>query len=54
MQPMSYALVTPSYCADAERCKFLVETVKRWVDSAVRHYLVFARRDLPLFGSARS
>jgi hypothetical protein len=49
MQPMSYALVTPSYWADVERCRFLVETVKRWVDPAVRHYLVIARRDVPLF-----
>lgn len=49
MEPISYALVTPSYWADVERCRFLVESVKRWVDRGVRHYLVIAHRDVPLF-----
>ena len=49
MKPLSYALVTPSYWADVERCRFLVESVGRWVDRGVRHYLVIARRDVPLF-----
>jgi hypothetical protein len=34
---------------DVERCRFLVETVGRWVDPQVRHYLIIAKRDVPLF-----
>jgi hypothetical protein len=49
MTPLSYALVTPSYWMDVERCRLLVESVERWVVPGVRHYLIIARRDLPLF-----
>jgi hypothetical protein len=45
----TYALVTPSYWRDVERCKMLVESVNRWVTPDVRHYLVIANRDLHLF-----
>jgi hypothetical protein len=34
---------------DVERCRFLLETADRWVPPSVRHYLVIAGRDLPLF-----
>jgi Family of unknown function (DUF6492) len=50
----SYALVTPSFSLDAERCRVLVESVGRWVAPGVRHYLVVDRRDVPLFNSMRS
>ncbi len=49
MTSPSYALVTPSYWADVERCALLIESVGRWVEPGVRHYLVIARRDIPLF-----
>jgi Family of unknown function (DUF6492) len=49
MKSTSYALITPSYWMDVERCRFLVESVDRWVSPRVRHYLVIARRDIPLF-----
>lgn len=49
MKPLSYALVTPSYWMDVERCALLIESVERWVAPDVRHYLVIARRDVPLF-----
>lgn len=51
---LSYALVTPSYWRDVERCRLLVESVHRWVPPFVRHYLLIARRDVPLFVSMRS
>lgn len=51
MNPTTYALVTPSYWMDVERCRFLLETAERWVPAEVRHYLVIARRDLHLFKS---
>jgi hypothetical protein len=50
MAELSYALVTPSFCVDLERCRFLVETTERWVAPGVRHYLVIDRRDAALFG----
>lgn len=49
MKSTSYALVTPSYWRDVERCRYLLETCERWVHPSVRHYLLIARRDLPLF-----
>jgi len=47
--PLSYALVTPSFRLDLERCQLLVESVARWVPPSVRHYLVVDRRDAALF-----
>jgi len=49
MKPLSYALVTPSYWADVERCALLIESTEKWVNPRLRHYLVIARRDVPLF-----
>jgi hypothetical protein len=49
MNETKYALVTPSYWMDVERCRFLLETAERWVPSDVHHYLVIAKRDLSLF-----
>lgn len=49
MAAITYALVTPSYWMDVERCRFLLETTERWVAPGVRHYLVIANRDLHLF-----
>lgn len=45
----SYALITPSYWRDVERCAMLVESVNRWVPADVRHYLVIANREVHLF-----
>jgi endoglucanase len=47
--PLSYALVTPSYWKDVDRCALLVESVERFVVPGIRHYLVIDRRDVPLF-----
>jgi hypothetical protein len=49
--PLSYAVITPSYWKDVERCRLLVESVERWTDPSLRHYLLIARRDVPLFRS---
>lgn len=54
MTALSYALVTPSYWADVERCRMLVESVERWTAPDLKHYLVIARRDVPLFRSMLS
>jgi hypothetical protein len=49
MAPLSYALVTPSFRLDLERCRLLLETTERWVAPAVRHYLIVDRCDGALF-----
>lgn len=46
---LSYALVTPSFRLDVDRCALLVESVERWAAPYLRHYLVIDRRDVPMF-----
>jgi hypothetical protein len=48
-QSKRYALITPSFRLDLERCTLLAESVERWVPPHVRHYIVVDRRDAPLF-----
>ncbi|WP_319437064.1 DUF6492 family protein [Mycobacterium sp. RTGN5] len=48
-KPLSYALVTPSFRTDVDRCALLVESVERWAAPYLRHYLVIDRRDVPMF-----
>jgi hypothetical protein len=48
---LTYALVTPSYWKDVEQCRLLVESIQRWVAPTSRHYLLIAKRDVPLFTS---
>jgi Family of unknown function (DUF6492) len=45
----SYAIVTPSFRLDLERCILLAESVESWVAPHVRHYIVVDRRDLMMF-----
>ncbi len=44
-----FGMITMSYWKDLERCRLLVESVRRFVDPPVTHYLVVDRRDVPLF-----
>ncbi|WP_422742546.1 DUF6492 family protein [Mycobacterium sp. WMMD1722] len=53
-KPLSYALVTPSFRLDVDRCAMLVESVERWAAPYLRHYLVIDRRDVPMFRSFES
>ena len=46
---LSYALITPSFRLDRDRCALLVASVERHVAKHVTHYLVVDRRDVPLF-----
>ncbi len=50
----SYALITPSFRGDYERCKLLVESVDAWVAPHVRHYIIVDRRDARLFRPLKS
>ena len=49
MSQLRHALVTPSYWKDVEQCRFQLETAQQWVPSDIKHYLLIANRDLPLF-----
>lgn len=46
---LKYALVTPTFRLDLERCALLIESVERWVAQDVNHYLVIDARDVALF-----
>jgi hypothetical protein len=54
MSAYSYALITPSFRLDLDRCSLLVESVERWVAPHVHHYLVIDRRDVPMFKALSS
>lgn len=49
MSSLTYALVTPCYAPDRNRCSMLVESIERWVAPHVKHYLIIDRRDEELF-----
>jgi uncharacterized protein DUF6492 len=53
-KPIRFAIITPSYYVDFERCKWLVETVNRFVPEDIPHYLVVDYADRDLFASLRS
>lgn len=46
---MKFALVTPSYAGDFERCALLVETARRCLPPDLLHHLFVDRRDIELF-----
>jgi hypothetical protein len=48
------AIVTPSYAYDFERCRFLVESVLRFLPPSVKHYLFVDRTDLAMFACLQS
>src|SRR5580658_6369164 len=49
-----FAIVTPTYYLDYEHCRWLVETVGRYVPEDVPHYLIVDRADRDLFWPLRS
>lgn len=46
---LTFALVTPSYAPDFERCKLLAESVERCLVDGTKHYIIVDREDVPLF-----
>lgn len=48
---MGYAIVTPSFGPDFERCRLLCRSVQEFLEGDYRHYLIVDRRDLALFRS---
>lgn len=49
MSGLTYAIVTPSYWKDLDRCALLIESIEKWVARDIPHYLIIARKDVPLF-----
>lgn len=45
----TFALATPSYRGDLERCRLLCESVDRFVSGHAVHYLLVEDRDVPFF-----
>jgi hypothetical protein len=45
----AFAIVTPSYSGDLDRCKLLCESLDAMADGPFRHYLLVANHDFPLF-----
>ncbi|MGB3203039.1 MAG: DUF6492 family protein [Nodosilinea sp.] len=50
-EPPSFALVTPSYGPDYERCRLLVESVGHYSLRPVQHYVIVDQRDYSQFKS---
>ncbi|MEW6491815.1 MAG: DUF6492 family protein [Cyanobacteriota bacterium] len=49
MNNFNFALITPSYALDFERCQLLCMSVERFISHPVKHYVIVDQRDLPLF-----
>ncbi len=48
MKQFEFAVVTPSYTPDFERCKLLARSVQKFVQPAT-HYIIVTQKDFPLF-----
>ena len=46
---LSYAIATPSYAGDVERCRLLCASIDRFVTGHATHYLLVEDGDVPLF-----
>lgn len=46
---MKFALITPSYAPDFERCKLLAESAVKFTEPGLIHYIIVDKRDLSLF-----
>ncbi len=49
-----FAIVTPSYYVDFDRCRWLCETVDRWVGGSAVHYVMVDAADRRLFAPLAS
>lgn len=47
--PHSYAIVTPTYRGDIERCRLLCASVDAFISNLSTHYLLVEDNDVPLF-----
>ncbi|MGB3136895.1 MAG: DUF6492 family protein [Nodosilinea sp.] len=49
--PPFLAVATPSYAPDYERCKLLVESISRFSQTPVQHYIIVDQRDYSRFAT---
>ncbi|MGF1514455.1 MAG: DUF6492 family protein [Elainellaceae cyanobacterium] len=49
MENLTFALITPSYAPDFQRCKLLCWSIKKFVCPLVKHYIIVDRQDFELF-----
>ena len=49
----TYAIITPSYALDFERCRLLADSVRDRVAPEIAHYIIVDRRDEGLFQALR-
>ncbi len=49
MSDVTFALITPSYAPDFQRCKLLCWSIKQFISSPVKHYIIVDQKDLNLF-----
>lgn len=49
MKKFDFAIITPSYAPDFERCRLLSWSIQKFVSPSVTHYIIVDRRDLSLF-----
>jgi len=49
MNNHSFAFITPSYAPDFQRCKLLCWSIKQFIYSPIKHYIIVDKDDLNLF-----
>ena len=49
MDQPSFAIITPSYAPDFERCKLLSWSIQEFISPPVTHYIIVDQQDLKLF-----
>ncbi|MBO3459841.1 DUF6492 family protein [Aetokthonos hydrillicola Thurmond2011] len=54
MKNFDFAIVTPSYAPDFERCRLLSWSIQQFVSPTVTHHIIVERRDLELFRQLES
>lgn len=52
MKQFEFAVITPSYTPDFDRCKLLARSVQKFVQPAT-HYIIVTQQDYPLFKQLR-
>lgn len=51
---LTFAIITPSFAPDFERCQLLVRSIQQFIQPRVNHYIIVPQRDLPLFRQLQS
>lgn len=54
MNNFEYAVITPSFAPDFERCKLLCQSMDRFISPKWKHYLIVDRRDIAIFKQLQS